>query len=74
VHFYEDDRDELYDLAQDIGETKNLATSHPDKAKALRTQLDAWLKSVDAQFPTANPNYDPTPAKAKAPAVKKAAK
>ena len=74
VHFYEDDRDELYDLAQDIGETKNLAATQPEKAKALRTQLDAWLKSVDAQFPTANPNYDPTPAKAKAPAVKKAAK
>ena len=74
VHFYEDDRDELYDLAQDIGETKNLAATQPEKTKELRTQLDGWLKSIDAQFPTANPNYDPTPAKAKGPATKKAAK
>lgn len=59
VHFYEDGRDELYNLAQDIGETKDLAASQPAQAKALRTRLDAWLKSVDAQFPTPNPNYDP---------------
>ncbi|MCX6919462.1 MAG: sulfatase [Verrucomicrobia bacterium] len=74
IHFYEDNRDELYDLAHDIGETKDLAASQPEKAKELRTQLDAYLKSVGAQLPSANPNYDPTPSKAKAPAVKKAAK
>ena len=59
VHFYEDGRDELYDLANDIGETKDLAPSQPERAKALRTRLDAWLKSVDAQFPTPNTAYDP---------------
>jgi hypothetical protein len=25
----------------------------------LRTRLDAWLKSVDAQLPTKNAAYDP---------------
>jgi arylsulfatase A-like enzyme len=65
VHFYEDDRDELYDLAQDIGETKDLTASQPAKAKELRAQLDAWLKSVEAQLPTANPNHDPNAGKAK---------
>ncbi len=59
IHFYEDGRDELYDLANDIGETKDLAALQPDRAKALRTRLDAWLKTVDAQLPTANPTYDP---------------
>ena len=29
IHFYEDDRDELYDLAHDIGETKDLAAAQP---------------------------------------------
>jgi uncharacterized sulfatase len=43
----------------DVSETTNLATTEPVRAKALRTRLDAWLKSVDAQFPTANPDYDP---------------
>ncbi|MCX8489405.1 MAG: sulfatase [Opitutales bacterium] len=64
VHFYEDDRDELYDLANDVSETKDLAPSQPDHAKALRTRLDAWLKSVDAQLPKPNPAYDPVGDKA----------
>ena len=59
VHFYEDGRDELYDLGNDIGESKDLASAQPDRTKALRTRLDAWLKSVDAQLPTPNPAYDP---------------
>jgi len=59
VHFYEDGRDELYDLANDVSETKDLAVTQPERAKALRTRLDAWLKSVDAQFPTTNPAFDP---------------
>lgn len=59
VHFYEDGRDELYDLANDVGETKDLASAQPALAKTLRTRLDAWLKSVDAQLPTKNPDYDP---------------
>ena len=60
VHFYEDGRDELYDLAHDVGETKDLAAAQPALAKTLRTRLDAWLKSVDAQLPTKNPTYDPS--------------
>lgn len=59
VHFYEDGRDELYDLANDVGETKDLASAQPALAKTLRTRLDAWLKSVDAQLPTKNPDHDP---------------
>jgi arylsulfatase A-like enzyme len=32
---------ELYNLADDIGETRNLATAHPEKAKELS---DAWWR------------------------------
>lgn len=59
VHFYEDGHDEMYNVATDVSETKDLAVTEPDRAKALRTRLDAWLKSVDAQLPTTNPAYDP---------------
>lgn len=52
LHYYEDDRDELYDLRSDLGERNNLAKTHPDQRARLRTLLDNWLKSVDAQFPT----------------------
>ena len=37
---------ELYNLAEDIGERKNLAAAHPDKVKELRTRLDALLKNA----------------------------
>ena len=74
VHFYEDGRDELYDLAHDVGETKDLASAQPERAKAMRTRLDAWLKSVDAQLPTPNPAYDPAADKAGQAKGKKAAK
>ena len=59
VHFYEDGHDEMYNVATDVSETKDLAVTEPDLAKALRARLDAWLKSVDAQLPTTNPAYDP---------------
>ncbi len=51
VHFYEDNRDELYNLAIDPSETKNLATTDSETRNSLRAKLDRWLKSVDAQLP-----------------------
>jgi len=37
---------ELYDLSQDIGETKNLAAAHPDKVKALADAWQRWNKEL----------------------------
>ncbi len=39
---------ELYNLADDISESKNLAASHPEKVKELRARLDAYLKNAVA--------------------------
>lgn len=58
VHFYEDDHDELYDIATDEGETTDLAAREPARAKALREKLDAWLTDVAAQMPLPNPNHE----------------
>ena len=35
---------ELYNLAKDPTEKKNLATGHPEKVADLRKALDAWWK------------------------------
>ena len=35
----------LYNLADDIGETKDLAASQPDKVKELQTKWEAWNQS-----------------------------
>ena len=37
---------ELYNLADDVSESKNLAATHPGKVKQLRARLDAFLKDA----------------------------
>lgn len=58
IEFFEDNRVELYNLRDDIGEQRDLATKLPNRAKALLKQLHAWRKQVGAQMPTPNPDYD----------------
>ncbi|MEZ6057055.1 MAG: sulfatase [Planctomycetaceae bacterium] len=60
LHFYEDQRDLLFDLSKDIGERSDLASTRPDETKKLRERLESYLASVDAQIPTINPDYDPS--------------
>jgi len=59
IEFYEDNRLELYNLKEDIGEKNNLAEKMPGKATELHKMLKAWRKDVDAQMPTPNPDYNP---------------
>jgi len=59
IHFFEDDRVELYNLKNDLSEKTDLAATQIAKAAALRAKLDAWRTSVGAQLPTKNPAYDP---------------
>lgn len=59
---------ELYNLAADLGETKNLAGTEAAKADELLRELDAWRKDVGAEMMKPNPDYDLTttpPAKKK---------
>lgn len=59
IHYYEDDRLELYNLREDIGESYNLAAIEPERAQAMKERIAAWLQEVDAQMPEPNPDYDP---------------
>ena len=59
IEFYEDDRLELYNLAEDAGENRDLSREMPDRRKELHRMLREWRESVDAQMPTPNPDYDP---------------
>lgn len=54
MEFLEDGRIELYNLKEDIGESKNLAKQNPAKAKELHTRLIAWRVEVNAPMPTKN--------------------
>jgi arylsulfatase A-like enzyme len=50
---------ELYNLANDLGETNNLAGERPDLMNALRRELRAWRREVGAEMMQPNPNHDP---------------
>ncbi len=38
---------ELYDLSKDLGENKNLSSSHPDKVKRLQADYDRWAAELE---------------------------
>ena len=46
----EDGRVHLYNLKQDIGESKDLASEQPQRVERMRNKLHAWYKQVDAKF------------------------
>jgi len=60
VEFYEDDRVELYNLRDDVGESRDLASAMPQRAAELRRMLHDWRTRVGAQMPTPNPDYRPS--------------
>lgn len=66
IEFFEDDRVELYNLALDPGETKDLAFHIPGKTKELTSILSAWQNDVGAKIPEINPDFSPWSADHKA--------
>jgi arylsulfatase A len=51
IHFYLDNRLELYNLKEDPSEKTNLATTMPEKAQELKAALDRWRSEVNAEVP-----------------------
>jgi arylsulfatase A len=62
IEFYEDGRLELYNLASDVRESRNLAQSDPRRAAELHEKLKRWRTAVGARMPAVNPNHDPSTA------------
>ena len=50
LHFYENDRDELYRLTADLSQQKDQSAAEPARARALRQRLDAVLREQGARF------------------------
>jgi len=48
---------ELYQLKNDLGETRNLANEFPDRVKQMEAKLDAELSRVGAKEPRVNPAF-----------------
>jgi arylsulfatase A-like enzyme len=58
VEQYEDGAVELFNLASDPGEKNNLAEKETTRAAELKSKLAAWRRSVGAQEPAANSEFD----------------
>ena len=48
---------ELYNLAEDLGETKDLAMEQPSKVSELQSLLEDFIKQTGSKEPRPNPNY-----------------
>lgn len=59
IEFYENGRRELFDLARDVGEHRNLIDSQPEVADRLAAMLAAWRQETGAAMPGPNPNFVP---------------
>jgi len=58
IHYYEDDRNELYHLKEDPSEQTNIASTNEEKTKALAGELKEWLTSVNANMALHDPEYN----------------
>lgn len=61
IYYYETGRKELFNIAEDIGETTNLATKHPEIVRILSMDLGGYLRSVSAQRPSFKVTGKPCP-------------
>ncbi|MEM7573550.1 MAG: sulfatase [Bacteroidota bacterium] len=59
IHFFDQAEVELYNLAEDLGETENLSGQEPAISQELEELLSSWLREVGADLPTENPDFDP---------------
>lgn len=57
IEFYHYDKTELYDLSEDIGETKDLSAEYPEKTAELKALLRKMQKETGALLPEKNPDF-----------------
>jgi arylsulfatase A-like enzyme len=57
IHYYEDGREELYNLKNDLYETTDVIKNNKELASQLSETLFTYLKSVNANFPQKDPEY-----------------
>ena len=57
IEFYDYEKTELYNLAQDIGETTDLAAEYPEKALELKELLTKMQEETGALLPVKNPEF-----------------
>ncbi|GAA5508706.1 sulfatase [Novipirellula caenicola] len=57
IHYYEDGRNELYNLANDESEQTDVATKHPERVAEMSKRLEGWLAETGAKIPQPDPRF-----------------
>jgi arylsulfatase A len=57
VENYENGKIELFNLAEDVGEERDLSKTHPEKVKSMLASFRKWQQEVNANMPLPNPDY-----------------
>ncbi|QDT52432.1 Choline-sulfatase [Caulifigura coniformis] len=58
IEWYEDGSTALFKLDEDPYEQRDLSATQPEKKAELLAELDRWRKSIGAQMPTPNPDFN----------------
>ncbi len=58
IEWFEDGRVELFNLAEDISEQRDLSGVEAERAETLLGKLRAWQKDIEAEMPRANPQWE----------------
>jgi arylsulfatase A-like enzyme len=59
IEFHQDGRRELFNLREDVSETRNLVEKEPAVARRLMAKLQEWRRKSGAIMPQKNPNAGP---------------
>ena len=61
IYFHEDEHYELYDIDEDISESRNLHAEQPEIARGLARELGAFMKNAKALMPISKQSGKPVP-------------
>lgn len=59
IHYWEDGRNELYNLEDDPYEQEDVSDNHSELTQELAENLNLWLGEVGASYPYPDPEYTP---------------
>lgn len=59
VEYYDQPKNELYDLASDIGQAHDVAAQYPERVARMQSALAAWREANRAQANRPNPDFEP---------------
>jgi len=59
IYWFEEDGVELFNLAEDLSETTDLAAKEPTRVADLKKQLQQWYVTSNAKLPKKNPSFKP---------------